>query len=321
TFEEAVTEVIASLSQPPSKSFPLKLYQITRKYRDELRSHLGLLRSKEFYMKDMYSFDVGLGEAKHAYEQVCLAYESIVNRLQLSDHYAKVVGDTGIIGGSLSHEYHLLADVGQDVVLLCPKCKIGRNIVINDSPTQICDVCSSNLDTKRGIEVAHTFLLETKYSKIFDASYLSKEKQTELLQMGCYGIGISRLLAASVEVLSTDELIRWPHPIVPYEICIVPPKMGSKEAASSLMADHLYDVLSSIFPNDVIIDDRTNLSIGRRVLDAKRLGFPFVIVCGKHTLETLPKIELNDVYGSSRCLLTHSELIAKFKYLRNVTNR
>ncbi|KAG1663781.1 putative proline--tRNA ligase, mitochondrial [Nymphon striatum] len=304
TFEEAVTSMVSSMNVS-AKMLPLKLYQISRKYRDEERPCFGLLRGREFYMKDLYTFDVSSEDAIKTYESVCNAYEAIFKKLEIE--HIKADGDPGNIGGQYSHEFHIIADIGQDTVKICSSCKLGINLEVTEKEDEnLCSNCGNAFVQHKCIEVGHTFLLSDSYSKVFGANLKSKP-----LQMGCYGIGVTRLLAAAVEVLSTENNIRWPKAISPYQICIIPPKRGSKEEAAKDMAGHLYQILSSSYPEDVIIDDRDDMTIGQRLLYAKRLGFPYVLICGKHVLKSTPRIEFIDIYGDKTDLFTHSELLNK----------
>ncbi|XP_014674558.1 PREDICTED: probable proline--tRNA ligase, mitochondrial isoform X2 [Priapulus caudatus] len=287
------------------------LAPITKKFRDEMKPRFGLLRGKEFYMKDMYSFDASEESAKETYEAVCEAYANLFQKLKLT--YVKVLGTTGNIGGSVSHEFHLPASIGEDALYLCQKCSYQANAEVLDAGVvnPACPSCGDSLRSTPGIEVGHTFLLGTKYSSTFGASYLNRHGKPNLLQMGCFGLGVSRILAAAVEVLSTNSELRWPTSIAPYQVCVIPPKAGSKEAHASLMAQHLYQQLSSLphLNGDVLLDDRGHLTIGRRLQEATRLGFPHVVICGKKSLEAIPLIEVHRTYyDEPPKFMTHREL-------------
>ena len=173
TFEEAVSHLIANLGGfIPYKSCPLKLYQISTKFRDEMRSKFGLIRSREFIMKDLYTFDISVQSAEETYEEVRHVYDKIFTRLKVP--YVSVQGDTGVIGGKISHEYHFISDIGQDELVICENCGHGSNkeLAAEDN-VDICPKCSSaQLRKSKGIEVGHTFLLGDKYSKIFGAKFM-----------------------------------------------------------------------------------------------------------------------------------------------------
>lgn len=310
THEEAVTQLVASQGSLSYKRLPVRLYQITRKFRDEGRPRFGLLRGKEFYMKDLYTFDASKEDATATYNVICSAYERILTKLAVP--YVKVVGTTGKMGGQYSHEFHLPAEIGEDKLLLCSECSYGVNTeTLIDSPDNLnCSECGSAMVPTKGIEVGHTFLLGTKYSSKLGALFKNKDGKSEPMQMGCYGLGLSRLLAAVVEVLSTRTEIRWPPLMAPYSICIIPPKAGSHEEEAAKMASHLFCTLSqeSSYQGDVLLDDRGHMTIGKRLQEAKRLGIPFIIITGKKVLEATPQIEIHRLASDSVDFVTHKEL-------------
>ncbi|XP_054689597.1 probable proline--tRNA ligase, mitochondrial isoform X2 [Grus americana] len=294
THEEAVTELVAAQSNLSYRQLPLRLYQVTRKFRDEPKPRFGLLRSREFYMKDMYTFDASEEAARQTYDLVCGAYCSLFDRLGLP--FVKVQAATGSIGGTVSHEFQLPADVGEDRLVLCPAGHFAANVeTLNEEQTS-CPTCREKLTQTKGIEVGHTFYLGTKYSSISNAIFSSPENKPQLAEMGCYGLGVTRILAASIEVLSTEDSIRWPSLIAPYQLCFIPPKRGSKEEEEgAALLERLYDDLAEALPqlaSDSVLDDRTQLTIGKRLKDANKLGYPYVVVAGKRVCEDPPVFEV-----------------------------
>lgn len=294
THEESVTHLVATEGGIPHKQLPLLLYQITRKFRDEKRPCFGLLRGREFYMKDMYTFDVTEEAAYRTYNSVCEAYCKLFQTLGLK--YVKVQADTGNIGGKMSHEFHLPASIGEDKLMVCGSCDFAANVEILTAEENTCPGCSGKLVESKGIEIGHTFYLGTKYSHVFNAVCYDQQNKPTIAEMGCYGIGISRLLAASIEVLSTEDDIHWPSLIAPYQICLIPPKKGSKEIAALSAAEELYDTLCAIhhLRDEVVLDDRDHLTIGKRLKEAHIMGYPYVIVVGKKALESPPQFEVQN---------------------------
>ncbi|XP_041886699.1 probable proline--tRNA ligase, mitochondrial isoform X1 [Corvus kubaryi] len=294
THEEVVTELVASQSGLSYKQLPLRLYQVTRKFRDEPKPRFGLLRSREFYMKDMYTFDTCEEAARHTYEQVCDAYCSLFTRLGLP--FVKVQAATGSIGGTTSHEFQLPADIGEDRLVLCPQGHFAANVETLNGEQTSCPTCGEKLTETKGIEVGHTFYLGTKYSSVANAVFSSAENKPQLAEMGCYGLGVTRILAASIEVLSTEDSIRWPSLIAPFQLCFIPPKRGSKEEEEgAALLEWVYDDLAEALPHlagDSVLDDRTQLTIGKRLKDANRLGYPYVVVAGKRVCEDPPVFEV-----------------------------
>nr|CAI5818333.1 unnamed protein product [Callosobruchus analis] len=221
TYEEVASNLISLLPPYPQKHFPLKLYQISNKFRDEMKPRFGLMRGREFLMKDMYSFDTDETSAKDTYNDICASYDRIFDKLDMEC----VKGDTGNIGGTLSHEYQFKAPIGEDCILSCNSCSFSANLEVCNE--RKCPKCGeeSNVSIQNGIEVGHTFLLGDKYSKP-KAFYLGKNSKPQVLHMGSYGLGLSRILAACVEVLSTETDIVWPDVLVPYNVVILPPKVN-----------------------------------------------------------------------------------------------
>ncbi|XP_023405323.1 probable proline--tRNA ligase, mitochondrial isoform X2 [Loxodonta africana] len=293
THEEAITALVASQKTLSYKQLPFLLYQVTRKFRDEPRPRFGLLRGREFYMKDMYTFDSSTEAAQQTYSLVCGAYCSLFSRLGLP--FVKVQADVGSIGGTMSHEFQLPVDVGEDRLAVCLSCSFSANMETLDLSQTHCPVCQGPLTETKGIEVGHTFYLGTKYSSIFNAQFTNIYGKPSLAEMGCYGLGVTRILAAAIEVLSTEDCIRWPGLLAPYQVCLIPPKRGSKEEAATELMGSLHDHIAEALPQlhgEVLLDDRTHLTIGNRLKDANKLGYPFVIIAGKRALEDPSHLEV-----------------------------
>ncbi|XP_044531885.1 probable proline--tRNA ligase, mitochondrial [Gracilinanus agilis] len=286
THEEVITSLIASHKTLSHKQLPYLLYQITRKFRDEPRPRFGLLRGREFYMKDMYTFDCSSEAAHQTYELVCEAYGRVFTRLGLQ--FVRVQAAVGSIGGTMSHEFQLPLNIGEDVLAVCSNCSFTANVETLDPRHPNCPVCQGKLTETKGVEVGHTFYLGTKYSSVFNAEFINAQGKPSLLEMGCYGLGVTRILAAAIEVLSMEDCIRWPGLLAPYQVCLIPPKKGSKEEMGIELTGTLYDDITEALPQlqgEVLLDDRTHLTIGNRLKDANKLGYPFVVVAGKRALE------------------------------------
>ncbi|XP_028902371.1 probable proline--tRNA ligase, mitochondrial [Ornithorhynchus anatinus] len=293
THEEVVTALVASRGGLSSRQLPLLLYQVTRKFRDEPKPRFGLLRAREFYMKDLYSFDASPAAARRTYKLVGAAYGRLFERLGLP--VVRVQADTGHIGGSESHEFQLPAGVGEDRLALCPGCGFAANAetLAPAAGPPACPACGGPLTESKGIELGHTFYLGARYSSVFGATVAGADGRPLPAEMGCYGLGVSRILAAAVEVLSPEDCLRWPLPLAPYRVCLIPPKKGSREAGASVEA--LRARLLATAPQlqgEILLDDRTQLTIGRRLKDAQKLGYPFVVVAGRKVLEDPPLYEV-----------------------------
>lgn len=245
-------------------------------------------------MKDMYSFDVSEEAAHETYGSVCQAYNRLFARLGLP--CVQVQADTGNIGGTLSHEFQLPADIGEDRLLVCGTCSFAANVETLSSDRTDCSKCGTGtLVESKGIEVGHTFYLGKKYSNIFKATFSNHQNKPTVAEMGCYGLGVTRILAAAIEVMSTEEAIRWPGLIAPFQVCVLPPKKGSKVDEAAALAEELVHTLGKSLPHlrgEVVLDDRTQMTIGKRLKDAGRLGYPYVVVVGQGALEEMPKFEV-----------------------------
>ncbi|KAI4457943.1 mitochondrial ribosome protein l39/prolyl-trna ligase family member [Holotrichia oblita] len=316
THEEAITDLLASIAPLSYKNFPLRLYQITSKYRDEMKSRFGLMRGRQFLMKDLYTFDIDMENAEQTYSEIIKSYENILTKLGIG--FSQVLAATGNIGGLISHEFHYTADVGEDKLLFCSNCNYKGNVEI--SGQDYCPQCkSTKIIVRNGIEVAHTFLLGDKYSKSLNATYLDRNGLIANLQMGCYGLGISRILGAAVEVLSLEQELRWPLVLAPYKVVIIAPKGGSKEEVlTSGLDQELYDNIDKLdgYTGNILLDDRNHLTIGKRYLEARRMGYPYIIVIGSKATETNPLYELNEILTNKQHFLDKNELLQHFRSIQ-----
>ncbi|XP_075159774.1 prolyl-tRNA synthetase 2-like protein, mitochondrial [Haematobia irritans] len=320
THEEAISSMLAATAPISYKQLPLRLYQIGPKFRDELKARFGLMRAKEFLMKDMYTFDRSDLEARETYDLVNDSYTKLFN--QIGVPFEKVEACSGMMGGKVSHEYHYISSAGEDNLLRCEDCRYAFNEeVTGDTKTTSCLKChSKNVKQIKGMEVAHAFLLGDRYSKVFNASFLDTNGKPRTLIMGCYGIGISRILAASLEVLSTESELKWPTLLAPYDVCLIGPKQGSKEAPQAeVVEQQILLELEKLCGRELLHDDRKHLTIGKRVMESKRMGYPIVIVVGSKSCEDIPKIEIH-INGKSKDLDLNEALLEISEYLKQKTN-
>jgi prolyl-tRNA synthetase len=215
------------------------------------------------------------------------------------------------MGGKISHEYHFLTSIGEDSIVSCTLCGIAVNKELMNNE-KICEKCTpACIENHHGIEIGHTFILEDRYSKALKATFLNKNAKAEVLQMGCYGIGVTRLIAASIEVLSSEKEIRWPLAIAPYNICIIPPKEGSKEETIvKNLANELSESIISAAPrleDEILIDDRVQMTIGKRLMEMKKLGLSFIIVIGGKSVDSI--VEVHDINNNSMQEMNVSDAI------------
>ncbi|XP_043600786.1 probable proline--tRNA ligase, mitochondrial isoform X1 [Bombus pyrosoma] len=306
THEEAICSVVSSVGSLSPKMFPLRLYQISNKWRDEMKPKLGFLRSREFIMKDLYTFDIDLDRAKETYALVCETYENIFKKIGIT--HIKAIGDPGTFGGSMSHEYHYISSIGEDNVYTCLSCQYSINKVMCKESQ--CPECGSVLEQNRTAEVGHTFLLDTKYTVPLEVT-LRVNKEIKPLVMGCYGLGLSRIFTVMTELLSTKEELRWPKNLAPYTVCIIPPKVGSKEESALQYLKDIIEVLTRL-NTDIILDDRTHLTIGNRLMHARVTGFPYVVIIGKSAIQSPPLIEIHDINSSTNCQIPLDDISSYF---------
>ena len=275
-----------------------------------MKPRFGLIRAKEFLMKDLYTFDLSIEEAQKTYEEVNDQYSKIFQCLDIP--FVKIRADTGLMGGKESHEYHILTQIGEDQIVKCKSCSnaVNKELCLNGL---VCDKCAkSEMEIHQGIEIGHTFNLGDRYSKAFNATFLSKAGKPVVLQMGCYGIGVTRLIAACIENLSMENEIRWPQSVAPYKVCIIPPKEGSKEETHvKHLSNELYCSLElqESLKDEIIIDDRLSMTIGKRLKDSQKLGIPFIIVIGSKATESEPQLEVYHVNQNFCNLMTVSDAI------------
>ncbi|MCX5703858.1 MAG: proline--tRNA ligase [Candidatus Omnitrophica bacterium] len=279
THEEVITELIKS-HVSSYKQLPLILYQIQTKFRDEIRPRFGLVRSCEFIMKDAYSFDKDESGLERNYQAIFDAYKRIFKRCGLEVLITEA--DPGVMGGNISHEFMVCARDGEDIVLSCPKCKLARTYSpAKEGEKEDCPKCGVRFDRVNTIEVGHIFKLGTKYTASLGANFLDDKGKLKPIIMGCYGIGVSRLIAAVIEQNSDLDGIIWPGEVTPYKVIILALDTSDKKIMES--AQQLYKELNQLGV-DTLLDDRDERS-GVKFKDADLLGMPLQIIIGKQSLK------------------------------------
>ena len=300
TNEELITDIFRT-SVKSYKSLPQLLYHIQWKFRDELRPRFGIMRCREFYMKDAYSFDLNDEEAKFSYNKFYLSYLRTFQRLELSA--IPMAADTGPIGGNLSHEFIILADTGESKIYTDK-----RIFEVNSDTTKLEKNSLDNLRSKydefysvtdekfnknefekkvpqefrlqtKGIEVGHIFYFGDKYSKPMNASVDFKGKK-EFVKMGSYGVGVSRLVGAIIEAKYDDknEIMNWPISVSPYD-CAVIPLINKNDNSNLEKSLNIYKHLNSN-KIDTIIDD-TDENFSSKIKKFNLIGIPFQVMIGK----------------------------------------
>lgn len=289
THEEVITDIVRNEVRS-YKQLPLNLYQIQTKFRDEIRPRFGLMRGREFYMKDSYSFERDEESLDTTYKTMADAYHRIFESCGLD--FRMVEADNGSIGGSSSAEFMVLADTGEDTIMECKQVKYAANVEIHTDEyfqKQCPDVPLSELRETKGIEVGHIFKLGTTYSEQMKATFVDQDGQSKPFVMGCYGIGVSRTVAAAIEQNHDEKGIKWPKALSPYEVDIIVTNIRKDELREP--AEALYQTLLDN-DVDVLIDDRAE-SAGVKFKDADLIGFSTQVVFGKSWTEN-QQVELKD---------------------------
>ena len=282
THEEIITD-IARKDINSYKQLPIIYYQIQTKFRDEIRPRFGVMRAREFLMKDAYSFHENEECLNKTYKIMFEAYKNCFNKIGFE--YKVVNADNGQIGGSESHEFHVIADNGEDELIFSDSSDYAINAELFTRPPKEGDACpdgSGKVKIKRGIEVGHIFKLGKNYSEAMNASISNKENKNIKMTMGCYGIGVSRIAAAAIEQSNDEKGIIWPKSIAPYLITII--SIGyTKNDIVKNYTDSLYEELENN-NIEVLLDDR-DISPGNMFSDSELIGIPFSVIIGKQFIE------------------------------------
>lgn len=270
-------EIVVPLAKRFISSYldlPKALYQIQTKFRDEPRAKSGLLRGREFLMKDLYSFHRDEADFERYYKVVQGAYKKIFNRLGLEAILTEASGGTF---SKFSHEYQVVCASGEDEIIYCPGGDFAQNTEISEvREGKQCDLGHGPLKKVRTIEVGNIFPLKDKYSAPFNLTFKDKGGKDKIVLMGCYGLGISRAMGAIAEVFHNDRGLAWPKSVSPYDAHLV----HIEDAGTEPWARETYSKLKDA-GIDVLWDDRESVSAGEKFADADLLGIPMRLVVSK----------------------------------------
>jgi prolyl-tRNA synthetase len=322
THEEVITALVkAHISS--HKQLPLVLYQIQTKFRDEIRPRFGLIRSCEFIMKDAYSFDKDEEGLDINYWKMFDAYKKIFKRCGLE--FLITEADPGVMGGNLSHEFMVPAKDGEDIVLKCPDCGSAKTFsqpaseleaasgpAQQDGHPAVCAKCKTGMAKVNTIEVGHIFKLGTKYSSVLEANFLDAKGKLKPIIMGCYGIGVSRLISAIIEQNNDQDGVIWPKEVAPYQVIVL---------ALDVTDSKITEASSGIYQNlkksgvEVLFDDRDERA-GVKFKDADLLGIPLQVIVGKDSLRN-GAIELKARRENKKISVPFSEAAGQIQGLIN----
>jgi len=330
-FGPTAEEVVTSLMRGSVNSYrdlPRTLYNIQWKFRDEIRPRFGVMRGREFLMKDAYSFDLDIESARHSYNRMYVAYLRTYARMGL--HAIPTKADPGPIGGDMSHEFIVLAGNGESDVFYHREWEAGANFTIPDfSDREAIDAFVQNRTqfyaatdemrdvekeaelgdavlTARGIEVGHIFYFGTKYSESMGLKVQGKDGEVVTPQMGSYGVGVSRLVGAIIEASHDENGIVWPEAVAPFRVGII--NIRASDEASTALADEIYQRLTNAGV-DVLYDDRNERG-GAKFAAMDLIGLPWQVIIGPKGVER-GIVELKSRASGEREDLSPDALIAK----------
>jgi len=283
THEDVVTYMVGKRIKT-FKDFPLALFQIQTKFRNELRSTGGLLRTREFLMKDLYSFHPNQKDFEDYYELIKKVYQNIFKRCGLKILIVQAAG--GSFTKEYTHEFQVLTGAGEDTIVFCSQGHFAQNKEIAKVKAgDKCPICKKTLQSDRGVEVGNIFPLGDKYSKAFNTYFIDRDGKKKPVIMGCYGIGLDRTLATIVEMNHDDKGIIWPGSVAPFGVHLLALISDKK-----IMEDKIQKVSERLYIDlekqgvEVLYDDRIK-SPGEKFADADLIGIPLRVVVSERTLK------------------------------------
>ncbi len=305
THEEPIVDALKDYVNS-YKDLPIYVYQIQTKFRNELRAKSGLLRGREFIMKDMYSLARTEEEHTKLYERAAEAYHKVYARLGLGETTYRTYADGGIFTEKFSDEYQTLSELGEDTIYVDEATKTAINKEIyNDENLAKLGLNKDELVEKKGIEVGNIFPLETKYTDALDVYFTDEGGAKQSIIMGCYGIGISRLVGTLAEHFADDKGLVWPVNVAPFQVYLA--RLGETESTVKA-ADQLYEELQSK-GIEVLYDDR-DVRAGEKFADGDLLGIPFRVIVSDKTVEA-GKVEVKSRTEQDSELVDHGAIVEK----------
>ena len=308
THEEALAE-IASRSVNSYKDLPLFVYQIQTKFRDEPRAKSGLIRGREFLMKDLYSFHADEEDLNRFYKIADKAYQKIFKRLDLEFYVTEASG--GTFTKDFTHEYQVLSDAGEDWILYCNKCRFAQNKEVSLlKEGEKCPKCSGSMQFGKSIEVGNIFKLGTKFSEAHKLYYSDDKGNKKPVIMGSYGIGPGRLMATIVEAHNDEWGIVWPDEATPFRAHLI--EVKSSDSKVKDYAEKLYKELLAKGV-EVLYDDREDKTAGEKFADADLIGISWRLVVSEKTIEK-SVIEVKKRDSDKSRLMAKAEVLRVLKH-------
>jgi len=289
------------------KDLPLYVYQIQNKFRMELRAKSGLLRGREFLMKDFYSFHADENDRDKYYDFMAEVYKKTFDRIGIGNETYYTLAGGGTFS-KYSHEFQTVTEAGEDTIYICKKCRMAINAEIIEEQKN-CPQCGGrDFDRKKAIEIGNIFKLKNKFSEDFGLKFKDRDGSEKMVITGCYGIGLGRLMGAIAEIYHDEKGLVWPESVAPFTIHLLKIKnQKSKIKIIDEFADELYKDLQKQ-GIEVLYDDRDDTSIGEKFADADLIGIPYRVVASEKTIKQ-NKIELKRRNEEKTKLITKKELL------------
>lgn len=262
------------------RDLPFSVFQIQTKFRNELRVKAGLLRTKEFLMKDLYSFHATQNDLDKYYDKMVKVYFNIFKRCGIAKETYLTLASGGTFS-KYSHEYQTITESGEDIINICKKCKLAINQEIKGEIKNCPNCKGSSFEEKKAVEVGNIFKLGTRYALPFGLKFRDKDGKEKSVIMGCYGIGLGRLMAAVVEVNHDQKGIIWPDNLAPFQVHLIRIENNFK---IKKMAEKIYEDLQKN-NIEVLYDDRNKETAGEKFAEADLIGIPLRIVISERTLK------------------------------------
>ncbi|OGE16148.1 hypothetical protein A3F00_04435 [Candidatus Daviesbacteria bacterium RIFCSPHIGHO2_12_FULL_37_11] len=280
THEEIVMNILGKQNLS-YKDLPVKLYQFSTKFRNEPRAKSGILRGREFLMKDLYSAHVSEEDMYKYYHEVKETYTKIFKRMGLESITTEASG--GVFTDKNSHEFQVLSDVGEDTIYFCENNDFAVNKEIFDG-AKFCHKCGGKIKSANAIEVGNIFPLGTKYSKDMKVFYIDEKGKEQPIWFASYGIGPTRVMGTLVEIYNDDKGIIWPEAVAPFMVHLVGLDLNDSSVKSE--AERIYKLFQAD-DVEVLYDDRIDVSAGEKFADADLIGIPYRVVISKKTGDKL----------------------------------
>ncbi len=299
THEEPIVDAVSNYLSS-YKDMPFAVYQIQNKFRNEKRAKSGLLRGREFLMKDMYTFSRDQKQHEEEYEKIVAAYYRVYDQLGLGQITYRTYADGGIFTPRFSDEFQTLSEVGEDKIYVDEKKRVAINEeIFTDENLEKLGLKREELVEKKGVEVGNTFHLESKYTDALDLFYYDEKGEKQSIVMGCYGIGVSRLMGVIAELFADEKGLVWPENIAPFSVHLL--SLGENEEAGKIYRQLLEKGL------EVLLDDR-EAQAGEKFADSDLIGIPYRVVVSKKSLAA-GGIEVKKRNESESKIMTTDELI------------